>query len=135
MLTDEQVEEIRTRCEKATPGPWKNDGPDRFSSDEPWVHVVDGPTIDTLILARLPCEFPDNRAHDERLGLCGNASNNAEFVAHARTDIPALLADRKEMQKLLREAVELLQHYRQICPTRDSAAETKFFSLQQYGSL
>ena len=68
------IDEIKARVEKATPGPWsvwpdeEDDGYDTFS-------VLD--------------------SEDGRLGLSGfygrNALENAEFIAHARQDIPDLL--------------------------------------------
>jgi len=73
-LTEEQIAEIRERCEKATPGPWRNSSGVMVIKDNPngglYIPVAD---------MRLPVDSPDNRRA------------NAEFIAHAISDIPALL--------------------------------------------
>jgi hypothetical protein len=85
MLTDEQVEKITAREAKATKGPWK-------------CHTAEftkrGVNFE-LSMAEKVLSFPD-----------------AKFLENSRTDIPALLDDRKEMRKLLREAVKVIEFYR-----------------------
>lgn len=89
LLRQDEVEMLE-RVNAATEGPWVNDGADRFDDTEGWVNVIDNPP--NVILVKVPCEFPEDRGHDDRLGLCGNASRDAEFIAHARTDVPTLLS-------------------------------------------
>lgn len=69
-----RADEIRTRAEKATPGPWKITWP----SEE--VEDADGRLV----------------AADARQN-----SDNTEFIAHAREDIPWLLAERDRLTKNL----------------------------------
>lgn len=73
-----QLEEIKARAEKATPGPWMKD------PDEP-VHIMKpdkpGFSWDGTVVATL---------QRDDFGLFEEA--NADFIAHARTDIPKLLA-------------------------------------------
>lgn len=64
-MTDEDLQAIRMRAEAATPGPWVKD------NDSP---IVRGPE---MIL------------YDEG----GHSDPDADFIAAARTDVPALLAE------------------------------------------
>lgn len=71
MLTSEQLEEIRQRCDKATTGPWTAHGEHRF------VHQDGGKY-------RCICEA-DTFLHSI------HGYENPTFIAHAREDVPALL--------------------------------------------
>ena len=69
-MTDERLAEIKARCDAATPGPW-----------QPWCrdfHFV-------------------RPANPEMAGpillLTGTNKADSQFAAHARADIPALLAE------------------------------------------
>lgn len=76
----EEIEAIRARVEAATPGPWHFRAADAIFN--PSVVVIEDP------------DEPVD-AH-EWVAECGphqcNGPANAEFIAHARTDIPLLLA-------------------------------------------
>lgn len=75
-LTAEQLAEIKARAEAATPGPWKRFRMDRFSiNNEP--------------LEKHICGVSQESEHD------------AAFIAHAREDIPALLAEVERLRKQL----------------------------------
>jgi hypothetical protein len=62
------ISEIQDRVDAATPGPWKN-------FDPGWRYVVD-PHNDSI------CDLPT-----------GSEFADANFIAHARSDIPRLLAE------------------------------------------
>lgn len=81
-MTAEQLEAIRKRAEKAFNGPW---------------HLEDRWSGLTSVVGRYP--FGDNDAFS--VGDCLR-KQDAEFIAHSREDIPALLA---EVERL-REEVE-----------------------------
>lgn len=76
-MTDADLQAIRERCEAATPGPWFGCG-DHIDdcSGKPFAQAVG--------------RFAD-RSHDT---FC----QNNEFIAHARQDIPALLAEVERLQ-------------------------------------
>jgi hypothetical protein len=77
-LTQEQLEAIRQRAENATPGPWK------WSGQTEGGFIPQGAYLgDTLILLG---------DHYE------NYKEDATFIAHARTDIPALLDHIAELE-------------------------------------
>lgn len=74
-MSEQQLAEIRARVAGATAGPWMADGAEIYRA--PWGYVV----IDQWVGEML-------RIEDEA------ASNaDAQFVAHARTDVPSLLAE------------------------------------------
>jgi hypothetical protein len=68
MSVSSRLQAIRDRAEKATPGPWVTEGDvvvrDNDDSDDRWI----------------------TEAWEE------TGPHNAEFIAHARTDVPLLLA-------------------------------------------
>lgn len=104
MLTDSQVEEIRTRCEKATPGEWNVD---HHLEEGEWLVIFDSPAKHDYsdIPKEVACHFGEQGCQAAWVGRSREQIKaNAEFMAASRTDIPAFLADREEMLKLLREA-------------------------------
>jgi hypothetical protein len=76
-MTPAELAEIRARAEAATPGPWV-----RYSRDfrDARSHSVVGPGHAV-------------RAFTGYGPRGGTAQTDAEFIAHARTDVPALLAE------------------------------------------
>ncbi|MCS5499840.1 hypothetical protein NY607_01815 [Lysinibacillus sp. A4] len=85
-MNQEQLNAIKDRMSKATPGPWKvaYDTDDRD-------HVVD-----------IWFDGEDNGYAEIHDNGFGNAPDNAKFISHAREDVPALVA---EIERL-REALE-----------------------------
>lgn len=77
MLSDERIREIKERCEKATKGPWKHTN----------INSVHGPKS-------LVCQ--DYDAEDEKEEE--RQDNDFRFIAHARTDIPDLIAEIERMR-------------------------------------
>lgn len=74
-LSEQQLAEICARAEAATPGPWCTDGAEIYTGTEylPWSSLWIGETC---------------RADD-----CHGSRDDAAFIAAARTDVPALLAE------------------------------------------
>ena len=73
-MTDEELAAIRERAEKATPGPWFGEGAEVFTRGDASFNWI--PTI----------------YHGRSPEQCRQQEQDAAFIAHARTDIPALLA-------------------------------------------
>jgi hypothetical protein len=94
-LTDEQYAAIRAREAAATPGPWAIE----------WDHddVTDAPFPVSLG----PIGYLEH--HGER------DVADAEFVAHARADVPALLAEVDRLRAERAEAAQLSHQYRNEC--------------------
>lgn len=86
MMTDEELDEIRQRCRKAWPAPWKSyvEGRDHWGGDS-FILTGEG----------------ENRGED--LHISGATNDDQDFIAHARQDIPRLLDEIVRLKKLLKE--------------------------------
>ena len=73
-LTDERMAEIEARCSNATPGPWAS-----------YEYMV----LNTGEYSIVVCDSGEN----------GESEKDAEFISHARTDIPDLLAKVKALRE------------------------------------
>jgi hypothetical protein len=75
-VTETELEEIRRRCEAASPGPWKAfiEGRDHESGSD---FIMTG----------------EGDARDGDIELLGATTADYDFIAHARQDIPRLLAE------------------------------------------
>jgi len=102
---DERLLAIQARCEAATPGPWKV--------------IEKGNTVPSVAVVSVAY---DTRPQET---ICPNMStktDNADFIAHARQDIPyllALLAERDGSLLTLRKevttlAIESLERMREL---------------------
>lgn len=111
--TDDELQQIRARAEAATPGPWVMvHGDDEYSMnlycvapksiahrvDTEEVIALDGVICGTLV--QVPKTIGHN--HNELNETVGPKwEENAEFIAHARTDIPALLDEVERLRKMV----------------------------------
>ena len=85
-----RIEEIKARCEAATPGPWEADYNTPFSNDFVGIYEeTEGYII---------------KAEDEDEGD-STRPNDAAFIANAREDIPYLLAEVKQLKAGLNMAI------------------------------
>ena len=84
-MTDPFIEEIKKRVEAATPGPWS------WCNDEEEIH-----SDSMQESSGDPCHIVYNMGPIRK-------KDNAEFIAHARTDIPKLLALVEIYEKTLNE--------------------------------
>ena len=80
-MTEDQLNETETRCNKATKGSWKSmiEGRDHFSGD-------------SLIMTEGEDIYISNPLFD----------NNQDFIANARQDIPKLIKEIRRLNKLVR---------------------------------
>jgi len=83
-LTDEELDEIKARCDAATPGPWVEE------RDEDSLQAIVSGEEDVI-----------GAWCDPGGGDFGPAisDEDASFIAHAREDIPALLAEVERLRK------------------------------------
>lgn len=84
-MTEQQLREIEARCEAATPGPWES--------------RVNGNTVRSYGVV------------SNARKICSSISTltaDAEFIAHSRQYIPALLAEVRQLQRERDAAVEVL---------------------------
>ena len=109
-MTDKQLQEIKERCNKASAGPWK-----KFSEHENKVFsiAVDAPYSEPIVFG----DFVVERDGDFwSYGVY--REENADFIAHAREDIPALLKEIDILNEMVRilagndtNSCPMLQHY------------------------
>lgn len=83
-LTSEEVKQIRSRCDKATPGPWVSyiEGRDHTSGSN-FIMTGTGP------------------ARGEDIELTGATVADQDFIAQARQDIPRLLTEIERLRGLI----------------------------------
>ena len=92
-LDDTELDAIEARCDSATPAPWRA-----------WVEGRDGMSGDTFI-----GQGTDERGSPQRLDLYlsrypGDPPVSAadhDFIAHARDDVPRLVAEVRRLRTLL----------------------------------
>jgi hypothetical protein len=117
-MNDERLAEIRKRLNAATPGPWKA----YYSEYE----VVTNGGEFVCSVAKCDCDEGDEDEEDDidavfdRIAVL---SNQAAFIAHARTDIPDLLS---EVERLKVELLALREQTRWI-PVSEKLPEAGTF--------
>ena len=98
MMTNEDLNAIKERCEKATEGPWV-EGRHWCKEDTRWPGYIikgiceddfdaDGP--ENEILEMSVCDITAKKGEEGYF--------NAAFIAHARADIPALITEVERLQ-------------------------------------
>lgn len=91
-MTDEELNVIATRADTATPGPWE------------------AKTISACGCGKCPGHvnvYLGNAADWNTMQLLRVPSSSAEFIAHARTDVPALIAEVERLRSGLRAVAAL----------------------------
>ena len=86
-MTESELREMETRCNRATKGPWESfvEGRDHFSGSN---FIRTGGLDDTS---------PD-------IELSGASVEDQDFIAHARQDVPALLAEVRRLRVIAGES-------------------------------
>lgn len=98
-MTRAALDAIRGRVEAATEGPWHSHDFGYAGEEEPSSIVVHVGRFD----------HSDLRTHDTETAVAwmprweGQESDNATFIAHARTDVPDLLAEVERLRRLIEE--------------------------------
>ena len=96
--------EIEARLAAATPGPWEADGTEvsqHWSCPEPWLPIA------TNEVACMAYCYGGSARGIERV-------EDAEFIAHAREDVPVLLAEVKELTRWKAEALEVIDGLQEL---------------------
>ena len=85
-LTKAELNEIQARCEAASPGPWKAfiEGRDHESGSS---FIMTG----------------EGASRGKDIEMSGATPADYDFIAHARQDVPQLLAEIARLQRLLGE--------------------------------
>lgn len=90
-------DEIRAREQAATPGPWEVDYNQPFSPDIQGIFKEDYGYV-------LKAEIPDDDEDEDEDDNQKQKSEDAEFIAHSREDIPYLLDEKARLKAALDEA-------------------------------
>lgn len=94
------LEAIRKRLVLATPGPWYRVGPP-WNDGQPWINAGS----EDPHRKRFICDLADMADWDDEENTRGRSiTGDADFIAAARSDVPALLA---EVERLNQEIVRL----------------------------
>ncbi|WP_322076694.1 hypothetical protein [Burkholderia cepacia] len=83
-MNDEKLNEIEARCKAATPGPWVS-----------YVEGRDHESGSNFIMTG-----PEGRRSDD-IELSGATIADQDFIAHARQDIPLLVAEIRRLREML----------------------------------
>ncbi|MBT9258174.1 MAG: hypothetical protein KM310_00245 [Clostridiales bacterium] len=118
MLTLENLRKIKERCERATPGPWviNLEHERQMMSGRrilPAIEGQNGVMVAPLLAPRYKNAYI--RRHD------------AEFIAHARTDVPTLVAEVERLRELLRLIQDESETLKQAVEVAKGAGSTEVF--------
>ena len=114
-FTPERIREARERCERATPGPWVHSPP---GVDEPHVSTKIGSDGERVNWLASPRSAPSKRWHD------------AAFIAHAREDLPAALAEIERLNRLVVATANADPSWVERCTTQAAEIERLATALQ-----
>ena len=96
-MTPEELDAIEARANAATPGPWEWTRPEFSPSSDCHVLLSSSTTISYGQTARIEVHS-DGSAYGEYNPDIDVNGPDATFIAHARTDIPALVARVRELE-------------------------------------
>ncbi|WP_140423012.1 hypothetical protein [Lysinibacillus boronitolerans] len=109
MMNQEQLNAIKERVAKATLGPWKV-----VKSEETGVQI--GTTWESGQLKN--CVPVVTTAHGVEFVTIYINDNNSNFIAHAREDVPALVAEVERLHQALAKIMEVEAPIAEVWETR-----------------
>ena len=106
-MTDEELNEIKSRVEKAVPGPWQYDGM-HYEITAPYSHKSGafGPGDRTgyWVIVSECRSRPDGPYECDQFGH--EFDPTFDFIAHAREDVPALIAEIERLRTGIHDAMQ-----------------------------
>lgn len=89
VVTDEELAEIEARLTAASPGPWTSfvEGRDHQSGDD-FIRISESDAEDDMYVSRFGAS-----------GTRPASAADQDFIAHARQDIPALIAEVRRLRE------------------------------------
>lgn len=103
MIEPEYLEEIKARAKAATEGPWTNRA-EGFREDSEWGQIIHY-GINGVAEISESMDSDPYHVHLETM-----SREDAEFIAYARTDVPALVAEVERLQELVEEKEAALRY-------------------------
>jgi hypothetical protein len=105
-MTEAELAAIEKRAEAATLGPWDTEiAVDPYAHTYPWLRVHDSEFVEVA-------------------GIINNdpsVERNLDFIAHARQDVPALVAEVRRLRAALLETAQFEMHGETPCWSADGA--------------
>jgi hypothetical protein len=102
MLSEEQLQQIEQRTNKATPGPWGAEYEDENPDDVRVCQIGDVESVRSCIGCLALLGDYDEQREEWDPATIQQWRNDAEFVAHAREDAAAMLTSIRELWPLAR---------------------------------
>lgn len=102
MITEKQLAEIEERASKAAPGPWRS-------------------RLDNLNRDNV---FAETETGGLNGFICSGMRDNAQFIAHSRTDIPNLISAIRERDEVIKKLRGALGFYGKKEHWLDSGGDT-----------
>ncbi len=100
-MTDDELKAIRARCEAATPGPWVDRMLGPYGRQD-MRRVMEGRKAGPTMHGEVARTYRDGGVHTScTTGKLETERVNALFIAHARSDIPALLDEVERLRSLV----------------------------------
>ena len=84
-MTEQELQAIEERASKATPGAW----------------IANESHYDIAVFAPHPSESGNTLIAEIDGGISEDSKRDADFIAHARTDVPALIAEVRSLRAKL----------------------------------
>jgi|SRR3972149_5854699 len=101
-LSEEEIEQIAARAAKATAGPWHLCGTPENPTPVVNAHGDDGYQVHSML--HVKDMYPGDRPGFGTWDLMKDTyCRDAAFIAHARSDVPALLSDRKALEARIKK--------------------------------
>ena len=101
------IEQIKKRCEAATEGPWNIWGGPAYAGGGEDLCIGAGKEWVVNMDHRISCAH-DRHFEIDHCDICSGITEeqrfNAEFIAHARTDIPDLVAEVERLRGIVESA-------------------------------
>lgn len=99
-MTSEELAAIKARAEAATPGPWKR------SDEESGDYYVPGWYVEVPV-----------STGSQWIASSIDDQPDAAFIAHARTDVPALIAEVEILRRALHGVADVMpaEKFRRVC--------------------
>jgi hypothetical protein len=106
-ISDQELAEIEARANAALPGPWQIRCLDYKGKMDHFTYDKDGKQI---FKPAFEVDYTDENGERDSIETLGDyecgalEKPNAEFIAHARTDVPRLIAEVRETRAALKQA-------------------------------
>ena len=101
MMTDQELAEIEAREKAATPGPWKWDPTWGGGAATKKISISPNRILETAMAQCVNhIVIEETQTRTDHFDWKAHTKEDAKFIAHARQDIPALIAEIKRLKAL-----------------------------------